>query len=147
MDNARSTFAINGHPLHPMVVPFPIALFVSALITDTIYAHTMDGGWANGSYWLIVGGLVMAAIAAIGGIVEFVGDTRIQRLNDAWWHAAANVVVVLIELFSLYSRHKYGTEAVVPLGISLSVVSAILLLFSGWKGGELVFKHRVAVRD
>jgi uncharacterized membrane protein len=147
MNNPYSTFAINGHPLHPLVVPFPIALFVSALITDLTYMLTSDPDWATGSYWLIVGGLVMAAIAAVGGLVDFLGDVRIRHLDDAWWHAGANVLVVLAEGISLYFRHRQGLTAVVPLGISLSLVSVILLLFSGWKGGEMVFKHRVAVKD
>lgn len=147
MNNPKSTFSINGHPLHPIAVTFPICLFVSALVTDIIFERTGDAAWASGSYWLILGGLVTAVVAASGGLVDFFGDTRIRQLNDAWWHAGANVMVVLIEAFSLYYRHKNGAAGVLPVGIILSLISTVLLLFSGWKGGELIYKHRVAVKD
>ena len=58
-----------------------------------------------------------------------------------------NVVLVLIQLFSFYQRYRYGTSAVVPLGLSLSFVAVLIMLFTGWKGGDLVFRHRVAVYD
>lgn len=147
MQNPRSTFAINGHPLHPIVVTFPIALFVSALATDIIFQSTKDPAWANGSYWLIVGGLVTAVVAATGGVIDYLGDKRIQRLNTATLHAGANVIVVLLEGSSLYYRHKHGPAGVVPLGLIMSLISTLLLVFSGWMGGELIYKHRVAVKD
>jgi uncharacterized membrane protein len=147
MTNPRSTLAINGHPLHPMLVPFPIALFTAALVTDILYWTTSDPSLASGSYWLIVGGLVMAAVAALAGLVDFLGDERIRRIGDAWWHATANVLVVLIEIFSLYYRHTNGPAASAAFVVSLSAVSVALLVFSGWKGGELVYKHRVSVKS
>jgi uncharacterized membrane protein len=147
MTNPRSTFSIGGHPIHPMVVPFPIALFVSALATDIVYIVTGDPAWAGGSFWLIVGGLVMALIAALGGLIDFMGDSRIRETSASWLHAVANVAVVIAEAFSLYFRYKHGADAVLPVGVVLSAIAALLLVFSGWQGGELVYKHRVAVRD
>jgi uncharacterized membrane protein len=55
--------------------------------------------------------------------------------------------MVLVQLFSFYERYRYGTSAIIPLGLSLSVIAVLLMLFTGWKGGELVFRHRVAVYD
>ena len=57
------------------------------------------------------------------------------------------MIFVLLQLFSFYQRYRYGTVAVVPLGLSLSLVALVLMMFTGWKGGELVFRHRVAVYD
>jgi uncharacterized membrane protein len=75
------------------------------------------------------------------------GDQRIRALDDAWQHAIGNVVLVLVQLFSFYERYRYGSSAVVPLGLSLSLIGVLIMLFTGWKGGELVFRHRVAVYD
>ena len=68
-------------------------------------------------------------------------------MNDAWWHAGGNVVLVLIELYSWYARYSEGPAAVVPKGLILSIIAVGLLLFTGWKGGELVYRHRVGVQD
>ena len=57
------------------------------------------------------------------------------------------VILVLVQLFSFYQRYRYGTSAVVPLWLGLSLAAVCILLFTGWKGGEMVFRHRVAVND
>jgi uncharacterized membrane protein len=92
-------------------------------------------------------GLIAAALAAVAGIVDFTGDARIRQISDAWQHAIGNVIMVLVQLFSFYERYRYGTSAIIPLGLSISVIAVLLMLFTGWKGGELVFRHRVAVYD
>jgi uncharacterized membrane protein len=91
--------------------------------------------------------VIAAAAAAVTGLIDFLGDRRIRALGDAWQHAIGNVILVLVQLFSFYQRYRYGTSAVVPLGLILSFVSVCILLFTGWKGGEMVFRHRVAVYD
>jgi uncharacterized membrane protein len=54
------------------------------------------------------------------GLIDFLGDARIRNISDAWHHAIGNVILVLVQLFSFYQRYRYGTSAVVPLGLSLS---------------------------
>lgn len=147
-NNPTSTASIAGHPLHPMLVPFPIAFFVAVLASDLVFLSTGNPAWATASLWLLGAGIVMAALAAVIGLVDFTGDARIRALSDAWQHAAANVVAVLLAIASWYWR--YGSAdaaaAVVPVGVALSVAIALILLYSGWKGGELVFRHGVGVR-
>lgn len=145
--NPRSTAAIAGHPIHPIVVTFPIAFFVSALVSDIVFWSSGNAMWATVSLWLLGFGLITAALAAVLGLTDFLGDHRIRAINDAWWHAGSNVVVVLIQLASWYLRYTGGPAAVVPTGLVLSVIAAVILLFAGWKGGELVFRHHVAVVD
>ena len=88
-----------------------------------------------------------AGLAAVTGLIDFLGDGRIRQISDAWQHAVGNVVLVLVQVFSFYQRYRYGSAAVVPLGLSLSFAATLIMLFTGWKGGELVFRHRVAVYD
>jgi len=71
------------------------------------------------------------------------GDEQIRGLNDAWLHAGGNVIAVLIELYNWYMRYEGG--AVVPTGLILSLVVVLILLFTGWKGWEMVYRHRVGV--
>ena len=89
----------------------------------------------------------MAALAAVMGLIDVFGDQQIRQLSTVWWHAGANVLVVLIELCNLFARYQQGPAAIVPNGLLLSLLAVLLLLFSGWKGGELVFRGRVGVAD
>jgi uncharacterized membrane protein len=145
--NPRSTAQIAGHPIHPMLVPFPIALFIATFLCDLAFWRTGYAVWATAGLWLLGAGLVMAAIAAVVGLIDLFGDQRIRDLTDAWMHAGANVLAVLIELYNWYGRYTTGDAAVVPTGILLSFVVVCILLFSGWKGGEMVYRHRVGVAD
>jgi uncharacterized membrane protein len=144
--NPRSTAQIGGHPIHPMLIPFPIVCFVGALVTDIVYLNNGNAGWAEASRWLLGIGIVMAALAAVAGLTDFMGDDRIRRLGDAVQHMIANVAVVVLEIVNFILRLG-NDDAVGSIGVYLSAVSVLLLLFSGWKGGALVFAHRVGVHD
>jgi uncharacterized membrane protein len=147
MANPKSTASIAGHPIHPMLVPFPIALFVSALVCDLIFWRNGNPGWVTASIWLLGAGLVTAAAAAVVGLIDVLSEPRIRALNDAWYHAGGNVVAVLIEAYNWYSRYSSGEAAVLPTGLALSLIAVLILLFTGWKGGELVYRHRVGIAD
>ena len=144
--NPRSTAVVGGHPIHPMLVPFPIACFTGAFLTDVIYAYGGGDGWANASNWLLGIGLLMAAVAAAAGLADFMGDDRIRKLGQAVRHMIANVTVVVIEAINLLIRVT-TPDSVLSIGIFLSGLAVLVLLYSGWLGGELVYKHRVGVHD
>lgn len=145
MTNPRSTASIGGHPLHPMVIPFPIVCFVGTFVCDLVMLQSSDPFWLRASLYLLGAGLVMAAVAAVLGLIDVFGDERIKNLTDAWWHAGANVLAVVIELFNFYLRYT-GNAAPSTLFI-LSLIVVCILLFSGWKGWGMVYKHHVAVSD
>jgi len=145
--NPRSTARIMGHPIHPMLIPFPIAFFISAFLADLAFVALHDAFWAAAAFWLLAAGLVMAALAAVAGFTDFLGDSRIRRLSDAWMHMLANVAVVLIEAVNLVLRLGSAEPAIPSVGIYLSGAAFLLLGFSGWKGGDLVYRHRVGIPD
>jgi uncharacterized membrane protein len=132
MANPRSTAQIAGHPLHPMLIPFPIACFVLTLASDLAFWKTSNDFWASASLWLLGIGLIMAALAAVMGLIDVLGDVQIRNLSDAWLHAGGNVLVVVIELYNWYSRYEHGRTAVVPTGLVLSLLVVLILLFTGW---------------
>jgi len=145
--NPKSTLSIAGHPVHPMLVPFPIAFFVGALVTDIIHAQSGDPFWPVASSWLLGAGLVMAGLAALAGLTDFLAESRIRSVRAAWYHMLGNIVLVIIEAFSLWRRIADGPDFVVPTGLTLSLIATLLLLFNGWKGWEMVYRHRVGVSD
>jgi uncharacterized membrane protein len=146
--NPRSTLSIAGHPLHPMIVPLPIASFVGALASDIAYASTSNLFWVEASQWLLGVGVLMALVAAVGGFVDFFGDARIRALAAAKRHMAGNLVLVVLEAFNLFVRlGDDSADAVVPLGVALSAIGVALLLFNGWQGWHMVYQHRVGIAD
>jgi uncharacterized membrane protein len=147
MTNPKSTAQIAGHPLHPMLIPFPVACFVLTFVSDLAFWRTANDFWASASLWLLGVGLLMAGLAAVMGLVDVMGDAKIRNLTEAWLHAGGNVLAVLIELYNWYSRLENGGLAVVPTGLVLSFVVVLILLFTGWKGWEMVYRHRVGVAD
>jgi uncharacterized membrane protein len=147
MANPRSTASIAGHPIHPMLIPFPIAFFVATFVCDVVFWQTSNTMWATAAIWLLGAGIVMAALAALAGLTDVLGEPRIRALNDVWWHAGGNVVVVLIQLYNWWIRYTAGTSAVVPEGLVLSLIVVCILVFTGWKGWEMVYRARVGVAD
>jgi len=142
----RSTAQIGGHPIHPMLIPFPIVCFIGALVTDIVFLNNHDPGWATASRYLLAVGLVMAALAAVAGLTDFMGDDRIRGMGDALKHMLANVTAVVLELVNFFVRLN-SDAAIAKVGIYLSVVVVLVLVYSGWKGGELVFRHGIGVTD
>lgn len=142
MNELGSKAAIKGHPIHPMLVPFPIALFLGALVADIAFVTTGSQGSAEASKSLLGAGIVMALLAALAGFTDFLGNFRIRELRDAWLHMFANLTAVLLEIANFLLRLA-NERAAGSLGLALSAIVAAGLLFSGWKGGELVFRHGV----
>ncbi len=146
--NPKSTAKIGGHPIHPMLIPFPIAFFVATLGVDIVYLANGDPFWARTSLWLLGAGLGMAALAALAGLTDFLGDRRIRAIQTAWQHMIGNVIAVLLAGVNLYLRCAQGAEeTVAPTGVILSGIVVAILLFTGWKGWELVYRGRVGVSD
>ena len=143
--NPRSTARLLGHPIHPMLVPFPIAFFTGAFLADAAYLSLGEPFWAQAAFWLLAAGLVGAALAALTGLTDVAGDRRVRSLPAVWQHMIGNVVIVLIEAANLVLRLNDPLAALPSPGIYLSGASFLLLGFTGWKGGELVFRHGVGV--
>jgi uncharacterized membrane protein len=147
MTNPKSSAQIAGHPIHPMLVPFPIAFLVGTFVSDIVFSGTRDTFWATASYWLLAAALVMAALAAIAGLIDFLGESRIRTLRAAWYHMVGNVVAVVLSLANFCLRYENGITGSYPTVLWISLAVTLLLLFNGWKGWELVYRHRVGIAD
>jgi uncharacterized membrane protein len=145
--NPRSTAQVAGHPIHPMVIGFPIACFVLTFASDLAFYATSNEFWAMASFWLLGIGLITAALAAATGLMEVFGDNRVRTLSATKAHGISIVIALLIALYNWYTRFEHGSSAVVPTGAILSGIAVLVLIVAGWKGGEMVFRHRVGVAD
>jgi uncharacterized membrane protein len=140
----NSTARIADHPIHPMLIPFPIVCFILTFVCDILYVQGRTD-LSHATNWLLAIGLVMAALAAVAGLTDFLGDKRIQGA-DAVKHMLANVTAVVLEVVNLVLRYK-NPDFIASTGIYISGVVVLILIYSGWKGGDLVFRHGISVRD
>lgn len=142
-----TTVKVAGHPIHPMLIPFPIAFLLATLFCDIVFWFTRSDFVAEAALWSLAAGIVTAAAAAVVGLADFIGNRDIRSISSAWQHMIGNVVAVALALVSLWIRFSYGAAAaILPWGILLSAAIAVLLGFTGWKGGHLVYKRRVGVQ-
>jgi uncharacterized membrane protein len=144
----ESTAAIAGHPLHHMLVVFPIAFLIGALATDLAFRGTADTFWARGSFWLLSAGIVTALVAAIPGFIDFLSIDRVRNVWVSWAHMIANLAVVALAAVNLWLRWDDPVAGLEGGGLWLSLITTALLFFSGWLGGELAYRYRIgSIRD
>jgi uncharacterized membrane protein len=143
----ESSVKLWSHPLHPMLVTLPIGLFSGTLLFDLLLWKTQNDAFVTGGLWLLGFGLAAAMVAAMAGILDFLGHRHVYRLRDAWQHASGNGILLVVQVVNFYLRYEKGAENILPWGLLLSTIAVGLMLYTGWKGGELVFRHRVAVND
>lgn len=144
-----SKASIGGHPVHPMIIPFPIALWVFSLVADVIYLWRGNPVWRDWiAYYALLGGIIGGAAAAVPGLIDWLSITDKAVVKIANWHARLNIIALLIFAASFYLRTSGGSDLVsrsYTIPVALSVLGVILISISGYLGGELVFKHGVAV--
>jgi uncharacterized membrane protein len=136
--------SIARHPLHPMLVPIPIGLWVASLVCD-LWAYLIGGpAWLPlVAFVTMAGGVIGALIAVAPGAIDAFSLKAAPR-RIAMLHMGINLVVVVLYVLNLTLRWR-GNESLAPL--SLSLISIGLLLVSGWLGGKMVYEQRVGVDE
>jgi uncharacterized membrane protein len=141
---AREAFlprmAIGGVPIHAMLVPFPIVCFTGAMLTDITYSNSPQVQWANFSEWLLAVGLIMGVLAAIFGLIDFLAAGR-ARPRIGWFHLLGNAIVLVIALFNNLIHSRDGWTGVVPTGLTLSVITVLLMVITGFLGWRMAYVH------
>ena len=144
-----SAASIGGHPIHPMIVPFPIGLWVFSLVADVIFLWRGNLVWRDYiAFYALLGGIIGAAAAAVPGLIDWLSLKNPKVVKIANWHARLNVIALLVFAASFYLRTTSGAALVngsYTIPLALSVLGVILISISGYLGGEMVFKHGVAV--
>jgi len=138
----KATFL--GHPIHPLLVPFPIAFFVGALISDII-SHWGDPiFWPRMSVVLIGLGIVGALLAAVFGFIDYLTAPLSEGAKKtATTHLTLNLIVVVIFVIAFFVRFGDATSTI---GYVLTVLGVLVLFVSGYLGGKLVFEGGVGMK-
>jgi uncharacterized membrane protein len=142
-DVPYSTARLGYHPIHPMLVPIPIACFVGALLTDLTYWRTSEMMWADFSAWLVTVGVIVGWLAAIAGLIDFLGNRAVRAQPPAWLHLIGNAVVLILATLNMMVHARDAWTSVVPVGLILSAIVVVILLFTGWLGWSMVYRYRV----
>jgi uncharacterized membrane protein len=141
--DTESKIALAGHPIHAMSVAFPVALTFCTFGADLAYWWTGDIFWARAAIWAAGTGFLLGMIAGISGTAELLLVAGIRARAPAWTHFI--IAVTLLALLGANWGHRlYGFEdAVLPYGILLSGLSVVMVMFTGWHGGKLVFDYQL----
>ena len=136
---------IARHPIHPMLVPIPIGLWVFALVCDLIYlGGSTNPAWNTVAFYCMGGGIVGALAAAVPGLIDLLALPAGPRAT-AIKHMTINLIVVVLFVVNFWSRmdppHAPGKL------VWLTLICVALLAVSGWLGGKMVFEHGIAVDD
>ena len=134
-----------GHPIHPMLIPFPLGLLATSLAFDIIHRLTGNEPWAEVAYWMIVAGIIGGLAAAPFGWIDWFAipdGTRAKSIG--LWHGVGNVVVLVLFAASWFLRRD-APDAPGILPFVLALVGVALAVVTGWLGGELVDRLGVGV--
>lgn len=142
----HSLAAIGGHPLHPMLIHFPVAALIGLVGADLAYVVGGDPFWARAGLWLAGVGALGGWVASLAGLVDLLGAARVRRLITAWGHAL--MAVMMLSLATLNWRLRLGADPgqfVMPWGLGLTLATAGFIALAAYLGGRLVYENAVGV--
>ena len=140
----RTPASIAGHPIHAMLIVFPVGLLIFSLICDLISLRSSDPAtWATVSFYTMCGGFIGALVAAVPGLIDLLSltDARVKKI--ALTHMSINLVAVSLFAINIWMRANGSGNTGTPL--VLSAIAIAILAVSGWLGGAMVHEHGVGV--
>lgn len=151
----KSNVEVVGHPLHPIIVTVAIGAFVSAFIFDIAALATGAPSWFVMSFWTLLIGVCAGVFAALTGLYDYLTlNMSAAARRAATTHLILNVTFMVLFIISLILKGQYaaGGLGFVPYGrivstFVLDIIGILLVLTSGWYGGEVVYRHGVAVLE
>jgi uncharacterized membrane protein len=145
-----SKVKIFGHPIHPMLIAFPVALYTATLVSYIVYDSNSNIFWFRVAVVANIAGVIMAVIAAIPGLIDWLYIPRESRAKQTGvYHLMCNVLALCCFAISAWVNNNQWNEErpETTTGITLSAVGFILTLLAGLLGWKLVQKHHVGVDE
>jgi uncharacterized membrane protein len=143
----ESRYKLLGHPIHPMLIPYPLALLSTAGVFDLIGLVTVDGMWHTLAFWMIAAGLLVGLVAALFGFLDFLSIPRQTRARSvARTHGIGNAVVVVLFAASWVLRTgNLADPGLLP--ILLALLGTALVAVTAWLGGELPYRLGIGIDE
>ena len=146
----RTLASIFKHPIHPMLIIFPIGLWIFSSACDLIrLAGASADAWSTVAFFSMIGGLIGALCAAIPGFIDLLfykgGVPPVKKIGLT--HMAINLTAVVLYAINIWlcasGPTNLGTSLSAP--VVLSIIGVALLFVSGWLGGQMVHVYGVGV--
>ncbi len=142
----ESRVKLFGHPVHPMLVVFPLGLFATAVIFDILYLIFNNELLPTASFYMIAAGVLGGLLAAIFGFIDWMAlPNNTRAKNIGLWHGLGNFVIVLLFIGSWLLRRDNVDFVPDSLALILSIAAVAMALITAWIGGELVYRLGVGV--
>jgi uncharacterized membrane protein len=138
-----SPASIAKHPIHPMLIGFPIGLWVFALVCDVVRLAGGSEVWSTVALYSIAGGIVGAALAAVPGLIDYFSIDEDEMKQIATYHLFLNLGALVIFGINFWLRVRGDAEGTIPFLLSLAGVIGIGI--GGWLGGKMVYVKGMAV--
>ncbi|PZO66981.1 MAG: hypothetical protein DI498_04320 [Paracoccus denitrificans] len=146
-DQTESRIALASHPIHAMMVAFPISLAVVAFGSDIMYLWTGDVFWPRVAIWAAGIAFLIGILAGIAGTAELLLVPGIRIRSTSWTHFV--LAVTLLSVLGLNWGYRFGDAegAVLPIGILISALAVGMTGITGWHGGKLVFDYQIGTKN
>jgi uncharacterized membrane protein len=147
-ENKEIVMKLFGHPVHPMLVVFPVGLFATAVVFDILYLGSGNSVFPTVSYYMIAAGILGGLLAAIFGFIDWLGlpnNSRAKKIGG--WHGLGNFVIVVLFAISWLLRRADANFVPTSLALLLSFVGIASALVTAWIGGEMVYHLGVGVDE
>jgi uncharacterized membrane protein/nitrite reductase/ring-hydroxylating ferredoxin subunit len=141
----KSRASIKGHPIHPVLIAFPVAFFTGTIVFDILSLIFVDVVFWVTAYYMQLAGIIGGVIAAIPGIIDYFYTVPPQSSGKkrAAKHGLINSSALI--LFTIAILLKKDPGILPPVVMVLEVIAIVLLSIGGWLGGTLVYRNQIGV--
>lgn len=139
-----SPASIKNHPIHPILVAFPLGLWGFALICDIVRVSGGGATWSMVALYSIASGIVGALLAAIPGFIDYLSIDEAEMKRIATTHLLLGLGAAVIFAVNFWLRFRVPENSKLPL--LLSILGVVVIGFGGWLGGEMVYVKGMAVK-
>src|SRR3954468_11266146 len=139
----KSKANLKGHPLHPMLIAFPVAFFTGTLVSDVLAFVYKQGNFLLVAKYLEIAGVIMAIAAAVPGIIDFIYTVPPQSSANkrAWKHGLSNISMLILFVIAALYRERISPGYIV----AIESLGMVLLSVAGWLGATLVYRNQIGV--
>jgi uncharacterized membrane protein len=143
----KSRAVIGNHPIHPMLIPFPIAFLTGAVAFDIASRVLSSESLYTTAGHCMIAGIVMGVVAAIPGLIDFTSiipeDSRAK--NKATYHIIVNTVALIAFLVAFLARPPFAARNLIT--VLPAYMGFLFLSVGGWLGGSLVYEEKVGIDE
>jgi uncharacterized membrane protein/nitrite reductase/ring-hydroxylating ferredoxin subunit len=141
--NSKASF--KSHPIHPILVSFPIAFLIGTFVSDLIGKFSDNNSFWQTGYYLEIAGIIMGLVAAVPGLIDylFTVPPKSSAKERGLKHALVNVSHLILFFIAFLLRRNENPNTYLIL--ILEAIGLVLIFIAGYLGGTLVYRNQIGV--